>query len=644
MGDAALFLVSRLSRGDHGRGHPRGRRVPRDGDGGGCGLSRRPPAAPPACVVPLAAWLAPALARRTSRLPSARRPPAPRSAARRPPPRPPAPIQNVAPTPAPSRGRRPRAGARAVAHRRLRAADGDLHHAPDSSSASRTGTPSSAGSSTCVFGDTRIQADQLDLYEMPRPDGTVAAAHGRGGQRGVHARRGAALRREAGHAARHQPGHVRERARLRLARACSWRPGASSASDAEHLPDRGREVHLLHAAQPALELLRQLRHPGGGRQGQGHERALQGARTCPPSTSRTSSIRSRRTSAPRAPLPALRRLRPRAASTSGTGFFWAMGRSVDQTFYVDHYSKYGYGFGHEFRYMLAVARRAATSAPTSSAAPGRRAGTTTSTGTPSRCCPGKVRASLRVQESSTVDFQEQFQENLDLASRRSRVLDGSTCSAASGPLNFQLLGRLHRHLLLRARAAGTDLRPPAPPALAAVNQSPRKLEKHRARVRLRGPRGGASRSATRTASTATRATTSTRALSRPLSRSFLQLTPAGAGAATPATAAHVDRRRASSSATPIDRRYVEGSLEMRGPDLLARLQHARQLLLRPLQARHRARGHLHLPLEVRRVRLHPALRLPRLLPGHQRGPLRARPAALRQAARRAAASSSPTSS
>jgi LPS-assembly protein len=36
----------------------------------------------------------------------------------------------------------------------------------------------------------------------------------------------------------------------------------------------------------------------------------------------------------------------------GEGFFWAMGRSYDQTFYADHYSTFGNGFGHEFRYLL----------------------------------------------------------------------------------------------------------------------------------------------------------------------------------------------------------------------------------------------------------------------------------------------------
>ncbi len=37
--------------------------------------------------------------------------------------------------------------------------------------------------------------------------------------------------------------------------------------------------------------------------------------------------------------------------TIGSGFFWAMGRSWDQTFSVDNYSRVGTGFGHELRYL-----------------------------------------------------------------------------------------------------------------------------------------------------------------------------------------------------------------------------------------------------------------------------------------------------
>jgi LPS-assembly protein len=35
----------------------------------------------------------------------------------------------------------------------------------------------------------------------------------------------------------------------------------------------------------------------------------------------------------------------------GLGFFWAMGRSADQTFYYDWYTQYGIGLGHEFRFI-----------------------------------------------------------------------------------------------------------------------------------------------------------------------------------------------------------------------------------------------------------------------------------------------------
>ncbi len=41
----------------------------------------------------------------------------------------------------------------------------------------------------------------------------------------------------------------------------------------------------------------------------------------------------------------------------GTGFFWAMGRSLDQTFYGDYYSNLGFGVGHELRYASASPSR-----------------------------------------------------------------------------------------------------------------------------------------------------------------------------------------------------------------------------------------------------------------------------------------------
>jgi len=78
-----------------------------------------------------------------------------------------------------------------------------------------------------------------------------------------------------------------------------------------------------------------------------------------------------------------------------------MGRSADQTFYADSYSKFGYGFGmscatrrsrlarHFHTYLFQVTEKDLVKDPR----PGRSSAaaspqpTTTSTGTPSRCCP-----------------------------------------------------------------------------------------------------------------------------------------------------------------------------------------------------------------------------------------------------------------
>jgi hypothetical protein len=52
--------------------------------------------------------------------------------------------------------------------------------------------------------------------------------------------------------------------------------------------------------------------------------------------------------------------------------------------------------------------------------------------------PGKVRLAVRAQESSTTDFQEQFQDDLDLASRRNRFSNFSL-QRSFGPTSLQLI-------------------------------------------------------------------------------------------------------------------------------------------------------------------------------------------------------------
>ena len=164
---------------------------------------------------------------------------------------------------------------------------------------------------------------------------------------------------QPGDGPRHGQGHVRERAAATSAPGRVRGGAEDRARGRRHLPHRGREVHVLRAAQPALELLAPPRRTlEVDDKIVGHNvvfRVKAGARVL---HRRTSSTRSSRTSAPPASCSrtsATRRL-PRLQHRA-TGFFWAMGRSFDQTFYVDNYSKFGYGFGHEFRYALAAPSR-----------------------------------------------------------------------------------------------------------------------------------------------------------------------------------------------------------------------------------------------------------------------------------------------
>jgi len=110
--------------------------------------------------------------------------------------------------------------------------------------------------------------------------------------------------------------------------------------------------------------------------------------------------------------------------TLGAGFFWAMGRSWDQTFSADFYSEIGTGFGHELRYM---------------------------SGRPSRgtfrtylirvndseeldwdvdwnglqMLPGQVRATVQVRQYSNLLFNSRFQQSFNRITSRTQRWSGS---------------------------------------------------------------------------------------------------------------------------------------------------------------------------------------------------------------------------
>jgi LPS-assembly protein len=109
----------------------------------------------------------------------------------------------------------------------------------------------------------------------------------------------------------------------------------------------------------------------------------------------------------------------------GTGFFWAMGRSWDQTFYADHYSKLGYGYGHELRWAGSTPSRGTLRSYVFDL---------TGQDTPLdydldwnvlQVMPGKVRGTVQVRQYSNIQFQQQFQDNFNRATTRTQRWSGS---------------------------------------------------------------------------------------------------------------------------------------------------------------------------------------------------------------------------
>ena len=370
-----------------------------------------------------------------------------------------------------------------------------------------------------------------------------------------------------------------------------------------------------------------LGHDRGERQDRGQERRLQGevrARLLP---SRTSTTRSARTSAPpgfSSPTSATRRPR---ASTCGTGFFWAMGRSFDQTFYADHYSQHRLGL----RPRVPLRCRTSPSRGTF------RTYVFRTTGRPAasdydldwnalQMLPGKVRATperapvQRPALPAALPGQLQPRHHPHRALRRSALQRsfGLDVSSVAADATDTYLRRRHPRAGPPARRSACASFPQQIGKTGIVFGYEARAETLQARLRR------------------TRSDTYSR----------FDFAPAGLAAASrielPPRSPRRSRYRYTHYATslaerrgrratvpggpPSTARSSRARSTLRGPDLLARLRHPRRVLLRPLQARDRARGHLDLPDARRRLRRHPEVRRHRLLPRDQPDRLRARAA------------------
>jgi len=108
----------------------------------------------------------------------------------------------------------------------------------------------------------------------------------------------------------------------------------------------------------------------------------------------------------------------------GSGFFWAMGRSIDQTFYADYWSKFGYGFGHELRYLEASPSRG-TFRTYVFDVKGATSLDYDLDWNALQMLPGKVKASVNVRQYSDLLFQQRYQDDFNAATTRTQRWSGS---------------------------------------------------------------------------------------------------------------------------------------------------------------------------------------------------------------------------
>ena len=108
----------------------------------------------------------------------------------------------------------------------------------------------------------------------------------------------------------------------------------------------------------------------------------------------------------------------------GSGFFWAMGRSWDQTFYADYYSKVGYGFGHELRYLQKSPSRGTFRTYVFDVKDQEQLDFDIDWNA-LQMLPGKVRATVNVRQYSDLQFQQRYQDDFNRATNRTQRWSGA---------------------------------------------------------------------------------------------------------------------------------------------------------------------------------------------------------------------------
>jgi LPS-assembly protein len=246
----------------------------------------------------------------------------------------------------------------------------------------------------------------------------------------------------------------------------------------------------------------------------------------------------------------------------GAGFFWAMGRSLDQTFYFDRFSKTGFGAGHELRWKLqSPSSGTLRSYVFEPSAPGADYDYDLDWKA-LQYLPGRIKASASVRWFSTTTFQQNYQDSLNLASSRSRKS------------SLSLQRTLFKGALLQGIADanevffGTRTRTNAHLPTVRLTQAAQELG-HTGIILSYDTRGDVlQRKVVREDGVETRNDKYARfdvapTLSRPFSLSFLQVDPRASYRFTRYQDSIAED--GSVTGTPLNRDFFEGSIEARGP-------------------------------------------------------------------------------
>jgi LPS-assembly protein len=109
---------------------------------------------------------------------------------------------------------------------------------------------------------------------------------------------------------------------------------------------------------------------------------------------------------------------------TGSGFFWAMGRSADQTLYADYWSEVGYGYGHELRYVRGAPSHGTFRTYVFDVEGAERLDYDLDWNA-LQILPGKVKASVNVRQYSDLQFQQRYQDDFNRASSRTQRWSGA---------------------------------------------------------------------------------------------------------------------------------------------------------------------------------------------------------------------------